>query len=152
MPGKRKGKHLEKALSATRVRTVSEPGRYTDGNGLYLVVEESGAKRWVLRTVVRGKRRDIGLGGLAIVSLAAAREEAARMRKIARANGDPLAERREEQRVVPTFEEAATKVHATLSPSFRNAKHSAQWISTLKAYVFPVFGGRRVDHVETVDV
>ena len=95
---KSKGRHLEKALSATRVRTVSQPGRYADGNGLYLIVEDSGSKRWILRTVVRGKRRDIGLGGLSIVSLAAAREEAARMRNIARANGDPLAERRKEQR------------------------------------------------------
>jgi len=50
---KRKGKHPEKALSATRVRAFTQPGRYIDGNGLYLVVEPSGAKRWLLRTVIR---------------------------------------------------------------------------------------------------
>ncbi len=74
------------------------------------------------------------------------------MRKIARSNGDPLAERRREQRVVPTFEEAAKKVHASLSPSFRNTKHRAQWINTLETYVFTVFGNQRVDRVETPDV
>src|SRR5512143_1683268 len=101
-----KGRHPEKALSAVRVRAIKEPGRYTDGNGLYLVVDRSGAKRWMLRTVVRGKRCDIGLGGLRLVSLAEARETAATHRKLARDGGDPLA-RRKERRTIPTFEEAA---------------------------------------------
>ena len=60
-----------------------------------------------------GKRRDIGLGGLSLVSLAEAREEATRLRKIARQQGDPLEEQRKEQRVVPTFAQAAREVHKT---------------------------------------
>jgi len=84
----KKGKHPEKALSAVRVRTLTEPGRYADGNGLFLIVEPSGAKRWMLRTIVQGKRRDIGLGGCKLVSLADAREVALAFRKIARAGGD----------------------------------------------------------------
>ena len=71
---KNKGRHPEKALSAARVRSLREHGRYADGNGLYLFVDRSGAKRWVLRIVVHGKRRDIGLGGLSTVSLSEARE------------------------------------------------------------------------------
>ncbi len=106
-PAKEQRKHPQKALSATRVRTASEPRRYLDGNGLYLIDVASGSKRWILRIVVRGKRRDIGLGGLSTVSLAVAREEASRMRNIARNDGDSLAERRKAQRVVPTFEEAS---------------------------------------------
>ena len=98
----KKGKHPDKALSAAKVRTVRDPGRYADGNGLYLVVEPSGSKRWILRTVIKGKRCDIGLGSVALVSLADAREEAARLRKIARSGGDPLAIRREEQRITPS--------------------------------------------------
>ncbi|HMB76128.1 MAG TPA: Arm DNA-binding domain-containing protein, partial [Kiloniellaceae bacterium] len=70
---KPKGRHPEKALTATKVRSLATAGRYADGNGLYLVVDPSGAKRWMLRTVVRGRRRDIGLGGLQLVSLAEAR-------------------------------------------------------------------------------
>jgi integrase len=145
-------KHPEKALSAAEVRTANEAGRYTDGGGLYLIVDESGAKRWILRTVIHGKRRDLGLGGLRTVSLAEAREEAARLRKIARAGGDPLAERRKERRVIPTFEEAARLVHEAHSKPWRNAQHKAQWISTLETYIFPVFGSRRLDHIESADV
>ena len=152
MPGKAKSQHPEKALTAARVRSLSKVGRYVDGNGLYLVVKPSGSKNWILRTVVRGKRRDIGMGGLSVVSLAAAREEAARLRKIARDGGDPLAERRMKRRVVPTFEEAARTVHQSLSPSFKNAKHSEQWINTLDAFVFPVFGNHRLDSIDTPDV
>src|SRR5437867_8537516 len=108
---RKQGKHPEKVLSAIRVRALAEPGRYIDGNGLYLEVDVSGAKRWTLRTVIHGKRCDVGLGGLALVSLAQAREEAARLRRIARAGGDPLTERRKERQVVPTFEAAARQVH-----------------------------------------
>src|SRR5262245_53008499 len=113
-----KGKHPEKALSAMRVRNLTEPGRYADGNGLYLFVDPSGAKRWVLRVVVRRKRCDIGLGGASVVSLAQARDEATKLRNIARAGGDPLADRRKERRVVPTFKEGARQVHETHSVSF----------------------------------
>jgi integrase len=145
-------KHPEKALSAVAVRSLQKPGRYADGNGLYLVVDESGAKRWLLRTVIHKKRCDIGLGGLALVSLADARTKAATMRRTAREGGDPLAERRKEQRSAPTFEDAARKVHASHAPTFRNDKHAAQWITTLETYVFPVFGSVRVDHVEPAHV
>ena len=88
-----KGKHPEKALNAKRVQNLSEPGRYADGNGLYLIVDLSGAKRWVLRTVVRGRRRDMGLGSLKTVSLADARQLAQGYRGVARSGGDPLANR-----------------------------------------------------------
>src|SRR5512132_543476 len=149
---KAKGRHPEKALSAVRVRAIKEPGRYTDGNGLYLIVDRSGAKRWILRTVVRSKRCDIGLGGLRLVSLADAREKAATYRKLARDGGDPLAARRKERLTVPTFEQAARSVHAEHSAAWKNPKHAAQWISTLAEYVFPAFGDRRVDHIDTPDV
>jgi Arm DNA-binding domain len=94
-----KGKHPDRALYPVRVRSITEPGRYADGNGLYLIVEPSGAKRWMLRTIVQGKRRDIGLGGCKLVTLAEARETALAFRKIARAGGDPLAERRKQRMV-----------------------------------------------------
>src|SRR4028119_2140620 len=100
-------RHPDKALTAVQVRSRLKPGRYADGNGLYPVVEPSGAHRWVLRTVVRGKRRDMGLGGLSLVSLAEAREKALTYRKLAREGGDPLAERRKARAVIPTFTEAA---------------------------------------------
>ncbi|MCX7143778.1 MAG: tyrosine-type recombinase/integrase [Proteobacteria bacterium] len=146
------GKHPEKALSPMQVRNVSAPGKYGDGNGLYLVVDLSGAKRWLLRTVVKGTRRDIGLGSLKLVSLAEAREESIRLRKTARAGGDPLAERRAAKRVVPTFEAAARTFHTEHKPSWKNPKHAAQWINTLTQYVFPTIGQKQVDQVRSADI
>lgn len=150
--GKAKGRHPEKALTAVAVRQLKTPGRYADGNGLYLVVEPSGAKRWLLRTVVHGKRRDIGLGGLSLVSLADAREVAAAYRKLARSGGDPLAERRKAQNPCPSFREAANTVHGEHKAAWRNAKHGQQWINTLKQYAFPILGDMRVDQIQAPDV
>ena len=113
--GIRTRKHPDKALTVVGIRALKKPGRYADGNGLYLKVARSGAKRWELRTVVRGKRCDIGLGGLKVVTLAEAREEARKYRAIARDDGDLLAEKRRARRVVPTFRVAAETVRALVS-------------------------------------
>src|SRR4051812_33431376 len=145
-------KHPHKALSALRVNSLSAPGRYADGNGLYLVVDPSGAKRWVLRTVVQGKRRDMGLGGLSLVSLAEAREKAMTFRKVAREGGDPLAERRKARVLIPTFAEATQQVHAEHKASWKNPKHAQQWLNTLNQYAVPLIGNRRVDQIATPDI
>ncbi len=133
------------------VRNLKEPGRYADGNGLYLVVDRSGARRWILRTVVQGHRRDLGLGGVSLVGLAEARSKAAELRLVARSGGDPLANRRRAQ-AVPTFAEAAELVHAERKPGWRNPKHADQWINTLRQYANPVIGTFRVNAVGTPDI
>ena len=133
------------------VGRLNVPYGYADGNGLYLIVDESGARRWILRTVVTGRRRDIGLGSVALVGLAEAREDAARLRRIARAGGDPVAGRNRQRRQVPTFAEAARQVHALHTTTLRNAQHRATWLSSLEANIFPVFGDRPVDQVDSAD-
>ncbi|CAO3416000.1 tyrosine-type recombinase/integrase [Azospirillum endophyticum] len=148
---KRAGRHPEKALTAVTVRNA-KPGRHADGNGLYLEVDESGARRWLLRIVIQGKRRDIGLGSASLVKLAEARDMAHDMRKIARAGGDPLADRRAARRVVPTFEEAAKACHGDHKAGWKNDKHAAQWLTTLKTYVFPLLGALRVNEIGTPEV
>jgi len=148
---KRKGQHPDRVLTAVKVKSLKEPGRYADGNGLYLIVEPSGAKRWMLRIMVQGRRRDIGLGGVQIVSLAQARERANNLRKVARAGGDPIAEKKAKVGV-PTFAEAARQVHAERAPAWSNKKHTDQWINTLVTYAFPALGKRRVDQIDTPDV
>jgi integrase len=143
--------HPDKALTAVQVRNIKKSGRHADGNGLYLVVDPSGAKRWILRTVVRGKRKDMGLGSVRLIPLADARDRATHYRRIARDGGDPLAERQAEK-AKPTFREAAEKVHAENRKGWRNAKHASQWINSLRDYAFPLIGARRVDHIDTADV
>jgi integrase len=145
-------KHPHKALSTLRVNSIATPGRYGDGNGLYLVVDPSGAKRWVLRTVVQGKRRDIGLGGLRLVSLAEARTKAQEYRKLAREGGNPIEVRRKERVNVPTFSEAAQMTLEQHRGGWKNEKHAAQWLASLKLHVFPVVGNKRVNQIETADV
>jgi Arm DNA-binding domain len=150
----RRGRHPRQALTARQVQTAKGNGhtqRLADGAGLYLLIAPSGSKSWVLRVVVADKRRDIGLGGTAVLSLAEAREDAQRLRKIARAGGDPLAARRQERRSVPTFRTAAEAVHASLVPSFKNAKHGKQWLAPL-APILAGFGDKLVDSVTTDDV
>ena len=102
---KPKGRHPQKALSAAFVRSAP-PGRHADGNGLYLFVQPSGTRSWIQRLLVRGRRRELGLGSVALVPLAEAREKALVNRKLARQGGDPLAEKRRSQGI-PTFAEAA---------------------------------------------
>lgn len=148
----KKGRHPDRALTAVKVRQVVTPGRYADGNGLYLVVDPSGAKRWLLRLVVQGKRRDFGLGSVRLVGLAEAREKALAFRKVARDGGDPLAERARVKVVAPTFEQAAERVHADQRASWKNEKHAAQWINTLRTYVHPHIGARPIDQIATPDI
>ncbi len=130
---------------------MAQAGRYSDGNGLYLQVDPSGARRWVQRLVIRGTSRTLGLGGCAVVSLAEARDRALSNRKLARAGGDPLAERRH-ARGMPTFEEATATVLALHRPGWRNAKHAAQWAATLQEYAHPHLGSLAVSEVTTADV
>jgi hypothetical protein len=144
--------HPDKALTAVHVRNLRKPGRYCDGNGLYLVVDPSGAKRWLLRTVILGKRCDLGLGSVRLVSLKEARDAAAHIRRKARDGEDPLAERRRTNVVVPTFKEAAEIVHKAHSATFKNEKHKSQWLASLKADVFPLLGGLRVSTIQSGDV
>ncbi|HXG88457.1 MAG TPA: integrase arm-type DNA-binding domain-containing protein [Vicinamibacterales bacterium] len=144
-------RHPHKVLTSRTVSAAAQPGRFADGGGLYLFVAPSGSKSWVLRTVVKGRRSDIGLGGVDLVSLADAREEARRLRRIARLGGDPLAERRQERRTVPTFEEAATEVHKAHSAAFKNDKHRKQWLASLHT-IFTAFGAKRVDAVRSADI
>ena len=148
---KKSGRHPEKALTAAQVKTASRPGKYRDGNGLFLRVEKSGSKRWVQRINIRGKPTELGLGSASLVPLAEAREIALENRKIARGGGDPLRSRSEASATF-SFEEASREVHKIHRPSWRNKKHAAQFISTLEKYAFPRLGRISVADVTTADV
>jgi len=149
---KRSGRHPDKALTAAFCRNVAESGRYCDGNGLYLHVDPSGARRWVQRLVIRGKPRGLGLGSYALVSLAEAREQALANRKIARAGGDPLAAKRRAEGM-PTFEEAVDRVIAIHRDAWKDGGKTAKlWRATLREYAYPHIGDKGIDKVTTADV
>ena len=145
------GRRLHAALTAAKVRTVTETGRYFDGHGLFLLVEPSGAKCWKQRLTFQGRRQELGLGPYPVVTLAMAREAAIQHRREVRAGKNPKT-RRLRERGVPTFAEAARKVYELRRPGWRNAKHAHQWIATLEEFVFPRLGGRAIDDVTADDV
>ena len=147
---KPKGRHPDKALSAAFVRTAP-PGRHADGNGLYLFVQPSGTRSWIQRLVIRGRRRELGLGSVALVSLAEAREKALANRKLAREGGDPLAEKRRAQGV-PSFVEATARVVEQKQAGWRSRAHGREWILTFERYAFPRIGKMPVSEVTSADV
>ena len=147
---KPKGRHPQKALSAAFVRSAP-PGRHADGNGLYLFVQPSGTRSWIQRLLVRGRRRELGLGSVALVPLAEAREKALVNRKLARQGGDPLAEKRRSQGI-PTFAEAAMRVLEQKQGGWRNPRHPREWLSSLRRFAFPRIGKVPVSEVASADV
>jgi integrase len=135
-------------LTVAKVKTLTVPGRYADGDGLLLEVSSAKSRSWLLRVQQNGRRRDIGLGSLKVMSLAEARERARDYRKKIAQGIDPVAERQAAQKVVPTFKEAALAVHAEQKAGWRNGKHQEQWLQTLELYAFPTLGRRLVSDIE----
>ena len=152
---------------------LSMPGRYGDGNGLYLKVGTTGSKSWIQRITFRGRRLDLGLGGFPAVNLEMARERAfANKRRVALGlkplTGrylpvkDPtlvsnipapsIARSRMLSLLTPTFRDAAIIVHGLNAPTWKNRKHSDAWLKTLETYAFPVIGDMPLDSVRRRDV
>lgn len=148
-----KGKHPHNRLTAAHVRKLG-PGFHADGGGLYLNVDQGGGRGWILRTVVHGRRRDIGLGAVALVGLAEAREEARRLRKVARAGGDPIAERDKDKRRTPTFDEAARYVFETqiLPVSKRPETLRPRWLGRLEIHASPHIGSKQIHTITQADM
>lgn len=140
---------IAKELSALEVGRLRAPGLHAVGGvaGLYLQVTHTGARSWVLRAVVGAKRRDIGLGGFPSVTLAGAREAARAAREKIAAGIDPVEQRRAAKNALivaqssaKTFEQCTAAYLAEREAGWKNAKHRAQWQSTLETYAFPVIG------------
>lgn len=132
-------------------------GRHGDGAGLYLVVDPSGARRWIVRVTVKGQknakgaplRTDFGLGGADVVTLNQARERALEYRRMAKAGLNP---RFNAKREVPSFEELSRQVHIDRLPTWKNPKHGQQWLNTLRDYAFPKIGRMPVDAIGQPEV
>ncbi len=138
------------ALTALKVKNA-KAGRHVDGRGLCLLVKDSGARTWVLRMQKDGRRRDYGLGSVADMSLADARDAAAGLRRQVRAGADPVAERRLSRIVAPSFETAARHCYEALKEGWKNRRH-ANWIASFENHVFPMIGTRPVDVVDSTAV
>ena len=129
------------------------PGWHADGRGLYLLVTATGSRRWVLRVVVKGgSRREFPFGSLQDVPIAEARAEAAKMRRAARMGRDPAGERRADAARSVTFKQAFDAYFEIKRKSLSNAKHLAQWPSTMETYVYPRLANRPVAEILSGEV
>lgn len=138
-------------LTAKFVENVTEAGKYYDLNGLFLHVRPSGAKKWLQRYTYNGRRREIGLGSAKLVSVATARKNAHQNLVLVSEGIDPIEDNKQDK-VIPKFEKAARRVYEANRPTWRNAKHAAQFITTLETYAFPVIGNMPVNDVSSTHV
>jgi integrase len=154
-------------LTVKKIADLIETGRYADGGGLYLQVISRSNRSWLLRYERpdhrpgrEGKRRErwMGLGSADTFTLAEARERARKARQLLSDGVDPLAARHAERAKQATdaalaaakgktFKECAQLYFDRHSPSWKNRKHIAQFLSTLSAYAFPKIGALPVADV-----
>ena len=142
-------------LTARQVETRKTPGLVADGGGLYLQIAPSGARTWIYRYQLRGRRRDMGLGSTSMYTLAEARRRASEARKLVAEGIDPINQRASQSVTaaasaakLTTFKECAERYVAVHRAGWRNAKHRGQWSSTLATYVYPTLGTMPVQMVD----
>ncbi|WP_226649021.1 tyrosine-type recombinase/integrase [Microbulbifer variabilis] len=150
-------------LTVKGIEGIKTPGKYDDGDGLRLFVQVSGARSWVLRYQLHGKRREMGLGSLNDVSLKQARVEAGIQKRLILQGVDPVEERRrtqQKQKAAAQGEKAKTVMFRDMAADYieahrggwKSTKHTQQWENTLQQYAFPVIGDKASCDVSTDDV
>jgi integrase len=159
-------------LTALKVKSAA-PGRHADGNGLHLIVRDTGSRQYLLRIQAEKQRRDFGLGAAETqprtreqqaaaekiplldrrsLTLAEARDKADAYRRMVRAGLDPAEERKKAPVAIPTFEKAARDCHDELKKGWRNQKHTDSWLACLVSHVFPAIGDKPVDTITSIMV
>lgn len=142
-------------LTPAGIKAKTKRGLYADGDGLYLQVRGGGARSWIYRFQIAGKRRDMGLGPLDLISLAEARDKAFTARRQAYDGQDPIVAKRAagvalqlDQARALTFQDAAGKYIEAHRAGWKTKKHASQWTATLTTYVYPTFGALPVAAID----
>ncbi|MCC7429025.1 MAG: integrase arm-type DNA-binding domain-containing protein [Alphaproteobacteria bacterium] len=152
------------ARTVENAKPREAPYRLSDGGGLLLDVRPSGAKVWLCRVMVAGKRRDMGLGGYPAVSLKDARQRAAEARRQAAGGDDPIAARAQRQRDLErargakdeaearTFRAVARACIAAEAPGWKNQRTALLWEHSLERWAFPALGNVPVAEIDRAAV
>jgi len=139
-------------LLKPRQVTTLQVGFHSDGSNLYLRVSGPNARAWVFRYMSGGRIRQLGLGKTVERSLGEARELADKMRR-ALANGeDPALILTRRDPASMTFRLYAEELVSAKKEHFRNAKHGAQWVSTLERHAYPLIGDKRIGAIHLSDI
>jgi integrase len=147
------GTRAYKRLTDRFVKTA-KPGAYCDGQGLWLHVSDSGAKKWILRFSFDRRVHEMGLGNAHDVWLADARENASAARRLAASGVNPITARREERmaaraaEAAKTFGECADALIRSKRSGWRSAVHAQQWEGTLRDYCAAIWSSP-VDAIDT---
>ena len=142
-------------LTVLKVKQLKTPGWHPDGNGLYLLIKQSGSKSWVYRYWINKKERKHGLGSYPTVTLEAARDDATNCRKLTSKKIDPIDHKRQleaekalEEAKGITFKECALAYIESHKAGWKNRKHESQWRNTLDTYAYPEIGNLAVQDVD----
>lgn len=158
---------IAKPLSDLQLRRITRVGWHAVGGvaGLLLQVRKpakEGAqtpRSWILRVKVGDQRQPIGLGSYPQVSLATAREQAAKLVLEAKQGVNLKAKKRAQRSSLiaaaaknKTFRECAEAYMDAHSSDYSSDKHRKQWPATLEAYAYPVIGNMLVSDIVMRDV
>ncbi|UMA64637.1 integrase arm-type DNA-binding domain-containing protein [Roseivivax marinus] len=142
-------------LSATGIKSLGE-GKHPDGGGLWLHKRKDGGAQWFLRLTVHGRRREMGLGRLADVSLKEARLAAEKCRALVREGKDPIKERdrqrREGARSDNTLRSVAEDAFEARKAELRGEGKAGRWFSPLELHVLTKLGKVPVEEVNQQDI
>lgn len=142
-------------LSARAVQTLG-PGKYADGAGLWLHKRDDGGAQWVLRYTIHGRRREMGLGSVAFVSLKEARETADTCRSTVRAGKDPIKERERERRDASKnlhlLAQVATDAYEARKAELKGDGTAGRWFSPIELHILPKLGQMPIGEIDQTDI
>jgi len=142
-------------LSALAVKNLP-PGKHADGGGLWLIKREDGGGNWIYRFAIHGRRRDMGLGSIRMVSQREARLEAARWRILVVNKRDPIRqreiERREAMQRSPTLATIAEECFEARKAELKDGGKAGRWFSPLTLHVMPKLGHVPIEEITQMDI
>jgi integrase len=137
------------SLTQLEAKNLSK-GKHADGQGLWLVKHDRARGKWVVRLVLHGRRREMGLGRWPDVSIAEARDRAEGARRVARGGLDPIHERLKAKRAGRplTLKEAVEGCFEARKAQLKNDGLAGRWMSPLAVHIIPKIGSCPVGHID----
>lgn len=146
-------------LSDTACRTAKAKDKAykkADGGGLYLEILPSGGKYWRMKYRFAGKEKRLSFGVYPTVTLAEAREEREKAKKLLTKGVDPSAHKKSQKRKTilesqNTFKAVALEWHENQKPRW-SVKHAERVLHKLHTDIFPYIGDRPITEIDAPEL